>query len=492
MSQIQANAVIEQLNSTTGLTAEQKSEIAVLVANVPWHSPAEKDSILDMIQTDAPSFKKRRQMQDFMAVHHYLTAGMWDAFKDSTIPSEVKLQGLLSHAMKLGLRTPSEPSLKWLCSLWLWITLDGATLTRMDMVSKGMRLKTVKSVWDNLRRRSPGEPPAVVDKLPVKVVDFLRDYPVLYRAAFPGEASPAEPGIDVEGLRGFDMSYNCRGGLAKLVPLAQSPVRRAAGSQGLPPSGSNGMDVFERMAGMFMQCMSQQFSAVQGVQRGVLSMSTLEDRTRHQPAAPLALLPSGFGCPSVALPPSGSRGPLALMAPEDSVPPKTPSPAKLGTVPVETSPSPVPDPNCPTPDIEDLLTMMQERKGSKGAAKATAATPAATEPVPKAKPPTAAKATASSSSSTPKAVATLKSKATKVGKSKAPAVAAAKPAAKAAAKPAAKGAIAPAKPSAKAKGSPWKPDDGFGCSKCRWAFTGCSQCKSETFGGFRWNSSMKK
>jgi hypothetical protein len=33
--------------------------------------------------------------------------------------------------------------------------------------------------------------------------------------------------------------------------------------------------------------------------------------------------------------------------------------------------------------------------------------------------------------------------------------------------------------------------DGWGCSKCRWSVNGCSQCKSETFVGFRWNSSMQ-
>ncbi len=36
-----------------------------------------------------------------------------------------------------------------------------------------------------------------------------------------------------------------------------------------------------------------------------------------------------------------------------------------------------------------------------------------------------------------------------------------------------------------------KVSDGWGCSKCRWRFDGCSQCKGKTFAGFVWNPSMK-
>jgi hypothetical protein len=36
-----------------------------------------------------------------------------------------------------------------------------------------------------------------------------------------------------------------------------------------------------------------------------------------------------------------------------------------------------------------------------------------------------------------------------------------------------------------------KASDGWGCSKCRWRFDGCSQCKGKTFTGFVWNPSMK-
>jgi hypothetical protein len=36
-----------------------------------------------------------------------------------------------------------------------------------------------------------------------------------------------------------------------------------------------------------------------------------------------------------------------------------------------------------------------------------------------------------------------------------------------------------------------KVSDGWGCSKCRWRFDGCSQCKGKKFTGFVWNPHMK-
>ena len=61
--------------------------------------------------------RSRRPQQNFMAFHNYITEAQWNALLDNQTPSDVTLTAMLSHAMRLGLRSPTEPSLKWLVSL---------------------------------------------------------------------------------------------------------------------------------------------------------------------------------------------------------------------------------------------------------------------------------------------------------------------------------------------------------------------------------------
>ncbi len=100
--------------------------------------------------------------------------------------------------------------------------------------------------------RAP-DPPVWVEVLPAKPVELLRDFPLVYRTAFPGELSPAQPGVNVELIGGFDMSYSCRGGLRTPVTFGSGAGPSSAGASS---SSGSGMDL-ERLLMGFMQGMQQ-------------------------------------------------------------------------------------------------------------------------------------------------------------------------------------------------------------------------------------------
>jgi hypothetical protein len=522
LSELQAAATSAMIASAT-LSAADQAELGMVAVGVPWASEADLAKVLSAFAVEAPLApgKRRRSQQDFLAIHHYLTGRMWDAMLDGTVPSDTKLIALVGHCIHLGMRCPTEPSLKWVCSLWLVCCTDPGELARLSVVDKTLKLKQVKLSFNQYRMRAP-DPPVWVERLPAKPVELLRDFPLVYRTAFPGEGSPAEPGVNVELIGGFDMSYSCRGGLRTPVTFGSGAGPSSAGASS---SSGSGMDL-ERLLMGFMQGMQQsQQQMMQGMQqsqqqlmlqpsRPATTLAALEDRS-HRQAGLLGFEPPlnrqrttplfeelpdspAAKAPALAAAPDGTMAVFGAAAgPADAT--AAPAPAHAAAV------EPAPDTLAVTQavvavpatvqaggDISDLLGLIEERKTE---AKARAAEAKAAK-VAEAK---AAKATEAATAAVGEVGA----------KAKAAAKAAAKPAAKAAAKPAAgaeaeaecdaiglsaadKVALSKAKAMQKSgKVRKLKVSDGWGCSKCRWRFDGCSQCKGKKFTGFVWNPHMK-
>jgi hypothetical protein len=289
MSELQAAAAAAMITSAT-LSAAEQAELSTIAIGVPWASDADVAKVLNAFAVAAPLApgKLRRSQQNYMSAHHYLTARMWDAMLDGTVPSDTKLTAFLGHCIHLGMRCPTEPTLKWLCSLWLVCCTDPGELARLSVLDKTLKFKQVKQHFNQYRLRAP-DPPVWVERLPAKPVELLRDFPLVYRTAFPGEASPAPPAVSVELIGGFDMSYSCRGGLKTAVTFGSGASSSSAVA--ISSSGS-GMDI-ERLLMGFMQGMQQsQQQMMQNMQqpqhqlmlqpKPAMTMAALEDRSYRQ------------------------------------------------------------------------------------------------------------------------------------------------------------------------------------------------------------------
>ncbi len=532
LSELQAGAVAAMVASAT-LSAAEQVELATLAVAVPWASEADVSRVLAAftVESPLPPGKRRRSQQDYTMVHHFLTTGMWVAMMDPSTQADIKLTALLGHCVKLGMRCPTEPTVKWITSLWLVCSTDPVELGRLSVIDKAVKLKNVKMHFDSIRRRA-ADPPEWVGVLPSKPVEFLRDYHLLYKAAFPGEHSPAPPGVSVETIVGFDMSYSCRGGMKtsqlSLVSTA-APVSGASSStatdlQHILMSFVNSMQANQQQ---MMQIMVQPPATT----RTLNSLAAIEDRSYRQQlhGGPGDGLMGFGGSPAL----SRSR-PLFEELP-DSPPAKAAAPAATlvaATNADETS-KVVPtqaegDQVAPggsshevvTQGIDELFGMLQNRKqeAKLQAQEAKAAKAQATK---------AAKAqetgllavkdkapaeVAPPSASNPakgkgmgKAAPPAPNLAKGKGRGKAAKVMAPAPklAKEAALKPPAaadpnglshadKAKLEKARANAQSgKRRALTPEDGWGCAKCRWRIPGCGQCKGKTFAGFVWNPSMK-
>ena len=524
MSKLQAKTLVAEIGKAGEIPPDVRLSLASEVLACNWSSLDDSTMVLAELQQggEASQAKRsRRCLQDFKSICEYLSEGMWHALQDPGSSPDSKLSALLQHAMRLGMRTPSEPTVKLLTSLWIIVAFDAAAVNAMDSVHKVLKYKHVKGVFDTMRRKA-ADPVVFIEALPAKPVDLLRDSPLLYKAAFSGGQSPAAPpAASMEHLHAIDMSYACRGGLKGMMHFGHHPHGSCSSGSGGPVpmavggggSGS-GLGGFENVAMMFMQRMetmaSQQQRLVEMVTSGgtaggglsrMASVASLEDRAQRpfglqmlppmvDPATPrmaghVEMLPDSP--PAVGTPPpmqAGVRPSLEVFTPPPlhaDTPPPLPPPLQAA--------APQPASGVDNP-IENMLAALTTRNAeTRAAATAKAKAKAMDAKAAAAPPPPPAKAAA--------AAAKCKAKGKAKGKAKAvgggvPLLALPPPAA--ALPPPAKAGKAKAHKAAKAKekavGKVGGPPGTLGCAKCRWTVAGCAQCKNPDFRGFRWNAEI--
>ena len=88
---------------------------------------------------------KRQALQDFTALPHYLTSGQWELLSGTKVNSNHKMNVILKHAVALGLRVPSEPSMQMVTALFLSVTHDTEDLQNMLPSMLHECLKAVKT-----------------------------------------------------------------------------------------------------------------------------------------------------------------------------------------------------------------------------------------------------------------------------------------------------------------------------------------------------------
>ena len=474
MSKIQATAIASMC--TDELSSEIKALLAIDVVQIQWAQPEHAELILSKLaESDSRYAKKarrRRDQQDFEFITSYFTSEMWDTMLNPEVSADAKLLCIITHTIRMGLRLPTEPTHKLMCSLWTLISESTSTINRMDVVTKALRLRRHKVEFNKLRDKV-GDPIMWVQVLPSNPCDFTANFKPLYDLAF-DTSPPVATRIQPDVIRSFDMTYGCRGGLKRgALTFNVASTASTASSSGLElvacakpfasfdavPASMEPVAGFQQFAVGFMQQMyaSQQKMIEVMMSRGTgsndsfgsartVSLAALQDRLKM--AAP---------APALALPALPWQNQAAFVEEVESPPPA--APPKSCRAESEDG-----------DELGDLFEMMQLRtEAAKIEAKAKAiAKLAAVQADAPGKP-----------NATPTPV-----------KEKAPAKAVAAP-------PPAKGK-APGKGKALAKAAaPIKAADAdagaplvLGCSKCRYGKLGCGQCRDPAYNGGRWNVTL--
>jgi hypothetical protein len=295
LSKAQAAALQEMLG-TAVLTAMDRADLANLVVGINWCDPEDGNSVLAALAPETstlPPGKRRRSQQDFLAFCNFGTVEFWNQLLGD-VPTSAKLNIILQWAIGLGLRCPSEHTMKWLCSVWLAVGQTEAELVVMDNAQKKHMFHHTKAVFDSLRKHV-ADPLMWIDKLPHNPVEFLRDFPGIYGLHYASGGGAPVP-VQAELLRkltALDMSYSCRGG-ARAMPL--QPLGSASSSSGgmqlavaATGAGSSSDSAMERVANLFMGRIDSMAAAQQRMMELMMGGGATDRRGAMQPRSLEAL-----------------------------------------------------------------------------------------------------------------------------------------------------------------------------------------------------------
>ncbi len=116
---VQSMALVDLLKDK--LVPEQSALIMERVLECHWW-PQHKDDILrNLVGNTQLRTVTRRKLQDFTALPRYCSQATWDSLSGATTHAE-KLDAIISLGVRLGLRCPSEHTLKLMCSFWVVVS----------------------------------------------------------------------------------------------------------------------------------------------------------------------------------------------------------------------------------------------------------------------------------------------------------------------------------------------------------------------------------
>jgi hypothetical protein len=226
VSKLQLAAMVEVLSDGI-LSATERADLSNTALVCEWHGQDAMAVLSAMVPTDSQLVKRRRVQQSYESILAYGTEELWDDLISEFTPA-FKLQKILELSFSLGLRCPTEPTIKFLCSWWILASETDEGIRRMSQQQKHTFLLHCKSEINRARKMSP-ETVVHLVKLPTDPIVLLRDFPLVYHATFKHPAVPISPRIDMQKIIAFDMSYNCRGAGGKHVEL-QMVVSSASSS----------------------------------------------------------------------------------------------------------------------------------------------------------------------------------------------------------------------------------------------------------------------
>ena len=320
LSRVQARVIIDLVQQAQ-LAPGFVAEISDRVLRMEWYGN-EAAVILDALspnpnQPTNYNGSRRRPQQDYLAIYAYFPDDLWDVLCSKDELAMTKLEIILAFSLDLGLRLPSEPSLKMLSSIWMMVSEPAEKLSSLTVSAKFGVLQNLKLSFDRARKLRD-HPIEFCKKLPTRPADFLQEHQQLYTVSFKYKL-PAPCRIDERALLEFDNSYPCRNGHSTNVKNVAATAIAPATPAVL--DSSNGLQLVANMFLPMMQTLQlgQQRMMDSIFERsdslpGLRSLSALGPNggtRRQRPPQPLiSILPSASAMGANPLP--AQAGTLAL------------------------------------------------------------------------------------------------------------------------------------------------------------------------------------
>jgi hypothetical protein len=222
VSKVQSMAVVELLKDKAD--PESSAVIMDRVLECKWW-PEHKDLILQNLSSHVQGRTQvRRKLQDFTALPQFFSETSWSLLTSPTMPQVEKLELIITLATRLGMRCPSEHTLKIVCSFWIVMTHSPEEQMNLTRLHKQKMLQRVKDVWGRFNRRGLVDPPDWIERLPVSPAEVLQKHPNSYKNAFVGNEHPVPlpPEISL-AVTAVDRSYSCRATSSLPVPAPATP-----------------------------------------------------------------------------------------------------------------------------------------------------------------------------------------------------------------------------------------------------------------------------
>jgi hypothetical protein len=245
ISQTQVAALAAVMREST-LSPGELAEMSTLTCRIGLHASTLTDALSLFVPATAQLQTRRRRMQDYCSVCGFFTGSDWSRLLSATTTSHAKAHIIMSRVLRLGLRCPTEPCIKLLSTLSVFVA-DGTTNT--DRVDFKVRLEEFKRMFkalSNLER----DPVEYIDTLPPSPADMFRLHSLAYSACYSGVADDTPIGmpIDEDALKRLNNSYKCRGAG---VPASTAVLKSAATMGAAQP------------ADQMVQCMMMGFQQLQ-------------------------------------------------------------------------------------------------------------------------------------------------------------------------------------------------------------------------------------
>jgi len=237
-----------QMASLT-FSVEEANMVMEALRAVPWPGTVAK-SLVELVASktsatsDQPSSVARTAMQDYRCMYHYFTQEQWAKLMAEGIFWD-KVDMILQHCIRLGLRCPSEGTVQSVCALAMAVH-EGLEQAGMHLPSeKHTHFLHCKSAFKRLIKTS--RPSTFLSVLPPSVATFKESFRSVFDSVF-SEVAPVQCPLNMSALERLSQS----------IPMRKTNKDIANNHVGTIAMANNSATMQQQMLQMMQFMMQQQ------------------------------------------------------------------------------------------------------------------------------------------------------------------------------------------------------------------------------------------